>query len=684
LSEKLFLEFEASSNYIKDSISKLVGGNRVIDLLLHPPFEYRSLSIISPENSQKPEGVEVILEITILSHEPSFKISPKNPYKIFAEMEDGTSLIITFFAGNAGMWKGIFKEGSKYKIACKLQKFGSNYHTTHPKILPKTEVKKLETNRDALSPRYPLTGNLTQIIIKNTIEKHLRFVKNFGEDWTKEFLPSLEEAILQLHNPSSIEDAEKARKRLAFDELLAKNLAFLIANSRVEKEVSPKIEFNQNFLSNALKVLPFDLTDDQSSALTQILKLQGENKQNNALLQGDVGSGKTVVAILASINAVLAGFQVAVMSPTFILAKQTFEAFLQIAEQFNISVLFISGEDKGRKRREKARLIEEGEAQIVVGTHALFSEDIKFARLGYAIIDEQHRFGINQRLALSTKSSGVKTLLMTATPIPRTLQMALIGDIEMIYIKNKPKNRKDIITKLFSEEKLEEIISASERKIASGEQVYWVVPFIEEAEEGGARRNGTSIEMRKKVLHERFGEKLAIVHGKMKEGEIDAEMLKFKTGERKIMLATTVIEVGVNVPNATLIVIESAEGFGLSTLHQLRGRVGRGDLQSYCFLIASSKSETVITRLKTITNSNDGFFIAEKDMEMRGSGAIFSKMQSGFEGFKFVKPSEDAEIFKSAKIKAREIFKNDPNLEGNIVNLMKFYNYDIFINYFKI
>ncbi len=659
----------------------------MIDLLLHAPFEYRSLAILSGEDVKKPEGVEVILEITILSHEPSFKISTKNPYKILAEMEDGTTLVLTFFAGNAGIWKNLFKEGMRLKIACKLQKFGSNYYTTHPKILPKIDEEKLESKNGVVSPRYPLTGNLTQIIVKNYIEKHLKFVKKFQKDWKEQGfmdLMSFEDAVCKLHSPTMIEDAEKARKRLAFDELLAKNLAFLVANFKAEREASPIIKLNQNFLSNVLKVLPFDLTEDQTSALDEILKLQIENKQNNALLQGDVGSGKTVVAILASINAVLEGFQVAVMSPTFILAKQTFDAFTQIAGQFGISIIFFSGEDKGKARKVKLTSIQEGKGQIIIGTHALFQNDVSFARLGYVIIDEQHRFGINQRLALSEKSIGVKTLLMTATPIPRTLQMALIGDIETIYIKNKPKNRKEIITKIFSEEKLSEIIEAVGRKIASGEQVYWVVPFIEEAEEEGIRRSGVSIEMRKQILGEKFGEKLAIVHGKMKESEIEAEMLKFKAKETSIMLATTVIEVGVNVPNATLIVIESAEGFGLSTLHQLRGRVGRGDLQSYCFLIANSKSETVLTRLKTIATSNDGFFIAEKDMEMRGSGAIFSKMQSGFEGFKFVKPMEDAELFKSAKLKAKEIFKKNHNLEGDINYLMKFYNYDIFINYFKV
>jgi ATP-dependent DNA helicase RecG len=686
LEDEIFNEFKCSSDYTKEKLIYLVGGNRVIDLLLFSPIEYITFSLLQ-NKTNKPEGVEVVVDVLILNHEPSFKISSKNPYKINAEFDDGNSLVISFFAGNASMWKAMFKENSKYKIACKLQKFGSVYYAVHPKIVKLTQSDLVKEGA-ILEPKYSLTGNLNQSTIKNIIQKHLKFITNFKSDWCNDDFLNLQDAITQLHSPKTLEDAEKARTRLAFDELIAKNLAFYLANLSVRSEVSPSIKYNPSFLKKALNILPFGLTQDQESSLNQIIKLQEEEVQNTVLLQGDVGSGKTIVAILCAINVALSGLQVAVMSPTFILASQTFLSFVEIADIFGIEVLFFSGDDKGKKRAEKLMKIKTNQAKIIIGTHALFSSDVEFHRLGYAIIDEQHRFGINQRLALSTKSLGVKTMLMTATPIPRTLRMALFGDIEIAYLKEKPKNRKEIITKLFSKNKIPEIVEAIKRKINNGEQIYWVVPFIDEAEDESKERSGTSIEIRQKSLNEHFTkEQIGVIHGRMKEAEINQIMQRFKSREISLILATTVIEVGVNVPNATVMVIESAENFGLSTLHQLRGRVGRGDLQSYCFLITSANGGVNFNKLKILTASNDGFFIAEKDMEIRGSGAILSKMQSGFEGFNFVKLERDTDLVKLAKKYAKDIFNRDPNLETKeglaLKTLLRFYNYDYLIQYRK-
>jgi ATP-dependent DNA helicase RecG len=689
LQDKIYNDFAYASEYAKKAISELIDGKRVIDLLLFVPINYGYACVLN-SNTPKPEGVDLVADVIILSHLPSFKISPKSPYKILAEFEDSTPLTFYFFGGNAGFWKSSFKENTKYTVTCKLQKIGKGYQAVHPKIIKSTEII---TNSGILTPRYSSIGNVSPGLIRNLIEKNIELLEDFTEDWYLKTWDgnlggiSINQALHLIHYPKTIEDIEKARKRLAFDEFLAKNLAFLIANFNTQKIPSPVINLNQNFLNNTLKELPFELTQDQLFAFKQIADLQAKSIQNSVLLQGDVGSGKTIVAMLAAINAVLNGFQVAVMSPTSILARQTFDIFEKIASKFGISVMFFSGEDKGKKRQRKTEEIKENRVQIAIGTHALFSDDVVFANLGYVIIDEQHRFGTNQRFALTSKSSNVKTLLMTATPIPRTLSMALFGDIEVVYIKEKPKNRKEIITKLFGKEKILEIIEAIKRKIAQGEQIYWVVPFIEEAEDEG-KRNGTSIEERMPMLKQHFKEdQISVVHGKMKEAEISAEMLRFKEGKTKIMLATTVIEVGVDVPLATVIAIESAENFGLSSLHQLRGRVGRGDLQSYCFLIAGLKSENK-SRLNIITSSNDGFFIAEKDMEIRGSGAIFSKQQSGFEGFKFFNPSKDFEIAKLAKLEAKRIFNENSHLTSEygkkIRHLLKFYNYDTLISYYKI
>ena len=689
-SSSLFQDFTTSNKYTLSCLQDLISGKRIIDILFFPPADYKSVEILESTidfTKSILEKTDVILEVSIVSHQPSFKITPKTPYKIFAETESGQEILLVFFAGNAGMWKSTFKENQKYSLLCKLQKMGKILSTSHPKILNNTP--KIKQDGGGIFPRYPLSGALTQNFITNFVAKHLPLFENFQEDWHLDgkFLP-LNQAIKLLHTPKTQEDVTKAKLRLAYDELFAKHLAYFIANFKLGEVQSDAINLNQHFLSEVLEVLPFELTEDQEIALKTLLTLQAKDTQNTALLQGDVGSGKTVIALLLALNVVKSGLQVAIMSPTFILASQTFASFSEICSKLNVEIIFFSGEDKGKRRHEKLQKIKTGEAKIIIGTHALFSADVEFAKLGYIVIDEQHRFGTNQRLQLTSKAQGVKTLLMTATPIPRTLSMALYGEIEVIYIKNKPKNRKEIVTKLFSQDKIPDIIEAVKRKMEANELIYWVVPLIEEGEEGKEVR-GTSIEKRFSELKGCIDENLiSVVHGKMKEKEIFAEMEKFQAGKTKIMLATTVIEVGVNVPSATLMVIESAENFGLSALHQLRGRVGRGDLQSYCFLISSSKSENIVNRLKIITNSNDGFFVAEKDMEIRGSGAIFSKMQSGFEGFKFADFNEHKEIFRIAKVDAKKFFESDPNLESEIGlklrNLLKIYNYNILIDYFKI
>lgn len=623
-----------------------------------------------------------LIDVTVLEHLPSFKITKSTPYKILCHTEHGEQLTLIFFAGSANFWKASFKIGKMYPILCKVSKFGKEFRVVHPKISkvkPETEGKV-----GIIKPQYPLTENLKQTFIGGIVEKNINFIKGFVNDWCRRDFVSFEKALTMLHLPQTLEDVANAKKRLAYDELLSQNLAFLIANSKTTSLASLQIVTDRKLIDSLIKTLPFTLTQDQVLALEKILQLQAKPVQDNILLQGDVGSGKTVVALCAALNVIEAGHQVAVMSPTFILAKQTFELFQKVVAQFDIEVIFLSGEDKGSKRLQKLKQIAQNKPLIVVGTHALFSHDVVFGKLGFAIIDEQHRFGIAQRLELSMKENGIKTLLMTATPIPRTLSMALYGDIEIAYIRSKPSNRKDIVTKMFSFARVNEIIEAIKRKIELDERIYWVVPLISKDEDGEVSKNLTSIEERLEILQNIFGrEVISVVHGKMKDVDIGLEMQKFSSGITKIMLATTVIEVGVDVPSATVIVIESAESFGLATLHQLRGRVGRGHLQSYCFLIYKSASEQVLTRLNIIKDSTDGFFIAEKDMELRGTGGIFKKMQSGFESFKFVDIKEHAELFNLAKQDAKEYFLQGFERNPNLKFLLQFFNYDQYINFFK-
>lgn len=688
--------FRIDNKYISSIIQKLIDGDRIIDLLLFSPNFYQTLEIVQSKTLDeilKTES-EVAIEVTIFSHTPSFIITKGSPYKIIALAPSGEELTLMFFAGNAGLWKNTFKIGSKYLLSCKISKFGRSFTTVHPKIFKKTQVI---ADSKIVKPRYPLSGNLTQEIVSSIVSKYAHNIEAFEEDqdWHKNSVPSkrnfisFKNALRDLHFPKSETHVRMAKERLAYDELLVRNLAFLIANAKFGSMPSHPFNTQRELIDKALKVLPFELTKDQLEALEAIFLLQKQSTQKNILLQGDVGSGKTVVALLAAVNAIEAGFQVAIMSPTFILARQTFEFFQSVLKPFDIPIIFLSGGDKGKKRKEKLQNIAKETPVIVIGTHALFSADVTFQKLGFVIIDEQHRFGIAQRLELTSKAPGVKTLLMTATPIPRTLSMALFGDIEVCYIKSKPKNRKDIITKVFPYSRLMEVIDAIKRKLKTGEQVYWVVPLIEEAESKDPKSNsksGTSIEERYQFLKEIFGEDMiSAVHGKMKDSEIELEMQKFQSGKAQIMLATTVIEVGVDVKAATVIIIESAENFGLSSLHQLRGRVGRGTLQSYCFLLYQLKTEHIMERLNIIASSNDGFFIAEKDMQIRGSGSIFSKHQSGFEEFKFFQLSEHSKIAIMAKEDAKEIFQTLQTSKGsqNFKNLMSFFGYDRHLGYFK-
>lgn len=676
---KLLDKIPLTNNYLASVLEKIIGGKRVIDLLLFPPLSYHKLENSNDKLLRDFSESELMqfLEVTIIEHFPSLKISPKKPYKIIAITNKLEEVSLNFFGGNALMWKNAFKKKCKYKIYGRIIKRGNNFTISHPKII--SDCLFDNANGFALKAYYTFSPPFTQVRMQFLIKKYLECLKDFKEEWLddKRFI-SFKEAIYLLHFPSTNEDIEKSRKRLAFDELLSRNLAFLLARSIAEKEISPSFHTQKKLINNVLEKLPFNLTEDQANALSNIIDIQKKTAQCNILLQGDVGSGKTLVALLAALNVVEAGYQVAIMAPTYILAHQTFNTFSNFIKEFPI--LFFSGEDKGRVRQKKLYEIASGNASIIIGTHALFSRDVIFKNLGFSIIDEQHKFGIEQRLELSMKAKGIKTLLMTATPIPRTLSMALYGDIEVCYIKSKPSERKEIITKIFSSAKITDIIGAVSRKIETGEKVYWVVPAIEEGEKNISL---VSLNERYKVLVKVFGEEqISVVHGRMKEIDIANEMERFQYKKTSIMLATTVIEVGLDIPTATVIIIESAESFGLATLHQLRGRVGRGGLQSYCFLIYRG-SGLIPDKLNIIANNNNGFIIAEQDMELRGSGTILRNLQSGFEAFRFANIQYDSELFKEAKLLAKKYLTlYNSNFPYSLKTLLMFFDYLSYLHYF--
>ncbi|MFP4313221.1 MAG: ATP-dependent DNA helicase RecG, partial [Alphaproteobacteria bacterium] len=408
--------------------------------------------------------------------------------------------------------------------------------------------------------------------------------------------------------------------------------------------------------------LPFDLTGAQRRTLDEIDADMDTPHKMLRLVQGDVGSGKTIVAALAMLRAVECGAQAALMAPTEILARQHYEGLKTYLEAAGVRVIVLTGRDKGKARETMLGQIKNGAAQIVIGTHAIFQDAVEFHDLGLAVIDEQHRFGVHQRLALSSKGKGTDILVMTATPIPRTLTLTAYGDMDVSRIDEKPPGRQPIDTRLISAEKIEEMIAGLRRQIEAGSRVYWVCPLVEESE----KIDLAAAEERYDILKHFLGEeRVGLIHGRMKGEEKDAAMEKFVRGDIAILVATTVIEVGVNVPEATIMVIEHAERFGLSQLHQLRGRVGRGSDKSYCFLLYHGPlGETAKERLSTMRDTEDGFLIAEKDLQLRGAGDILGTRQSGMVEFKLAIPSEHSDLIAAARDDARLIIDKDPKLES--------------------
>jgi ATP-dependent DNA helicase RecG len=470
--------------------------------------------------------------------------------------------------------------------------------------------------------------------------------------------------VQQVHRPEDefgLSPLHPARERLAYDELLANQLSLALVRLHQRKQNGRAWPTKGKLREKVGAALPFQLTNAQKNALAEIDSDMGEPLRMLRLLQGDVGSGKTIVAAMAMMNVIEAGAQAAIMAPTEILARQHEESFAPWLKAAGIEYVTLTGRNKGKEREEIMAQIESGAAQVVIGTHALFQESVAFRNLGLAVIDEQHRFGVHQRLQLSQKTKGTDVLVMTATPIPRTLTLTAYGDMEVSRIDEKPPGRQPIDTRLISKEKIEDMISAVGKQIAKGAQVYWVCPLVEESE----TLDLEAAEARYDVLRERFGAKVGLVHGRLKSQEKDEIMGAFARDEIKILVATTVIEVGVNVPNATIMVIEQAERFGLAQLHQLRGRVGRGSEKSYCFLVyANGLTETAKERLRIMRETEDGFVIAEKDLELRGGGEILGTRQSGLPTFRLADLTLHADLLTAARDDTKLILARDSELEN--------------------
>ncbi|MBN9670673.1 ATP-dependent DNA helicase RecG [Roseibium aggregatum] len=649
-------------------VSGLVGGlpdrdATVADLLFHIPH-----SLIDrrhrPGIAYSENGDIVTLDVTIGRHMPPPRNS-KAPYKITA-FDDTGQIDFVFFHPRGDWLAKTFPEGERRIVSGKVEWFHERPQMVHPDYSLKPEEA---AQMPAIEPVYPLTAGLASKTLQKAMKAALEKLPDVPE-WLneahlhREGWPDFKEALQTLHAPgekSDIEPQSLFYQRLAYDELLASQLALALVRAHM-RTLGGIARTPSGALQNAvIGALPFQLTASQAKAIEDINADLAEPVRMLRLLQGDVGAGKTVVALAALAQVIETGAQGALMAPTEILARQHFASMAPLCEKAGIRLALMTGKDSQKERRIRQEQLDAGEIDLVVGTHALFQGSVTFKDLGMVVVDEQHRFGVHQRLALSGKGQGVDVLVMTATPIPRTLVLTCFGDMDVSRLTEKPAGRKPIKTVSVSLDRLDEIMSRVGAAISEGQKVYWVCPLVEESE----KIDLAAVEDRHRVLEHELHQRISLVHGRMTADEKDAAMADFKSGATRVLVATTVIEVGVDVPDATIIVIEHAERFGLAQLHQLRGRVGRGDKPSSCVLLYKGPlGETAGARLNIMRETNDGFLIAEEDLKLRGGGEILGTRQSGTPGFRIARAEDHADLMEIARDDARLILETDPDLKS--------------------
>jgi ATP-dependent DNA helicase RecG len=591
--------------------------------------------------------------------------TPAQPWKV--RTFDGTGfLTLTFFGGVGAGLEARHPVGSRRIVSGKVERFGSELQIAHPDyILPLERAAELPE----LEPVYPATAGLPARSVRRYVLDALARVPDLPEwedpAWrTREGFPTWREALQRLHEPRSEADlAPQAphMRRLAYDELLAHQLA--MAQRKAERRAEPADAIPPSALGDAVRAaLPFTFTGAQDRSLADIRRDLAAGERMSRLIQGDVGSGKTVVAMTAMADVAAGGAQSALMAPTEILARQHYETMVKPLTDQGISVILLTGRDKGAARAEKLRALASGAAKVVVGTHALFQDDVAFDKLRLAVIDEQHRFGVAERLRLQAKGHATHLLAMSATPIPRTLELTVYGDLDVSRIDEKPPGRTPVATRAVPMGRVDEVEARLRAATAEGAQAFWICPLVSESELVDLK----AAETRAAELRQRIGPGVGLIHGKLPPAEKDAVMAEFAEGRLSVLVATTVVEVGVNVPNATIMVIEQAERFGLAQLHQLRGRVGRGRRESACVLLYDAPlSEIAQRRIDILRRTDDGFLIAETDLELRGGGDALGLKQSGFPDYVFADPFAHRDLIAAAGDDARLIVTRDPRLESS-------------------
>lgn len=645
----------------------LLGRNdsaRLVDLLFHLPtgaIDRRA----RPTIREAEVGNVVTLQVTIDRHRPPPSKQSRAPYLIYASDDTG-DVVLTYFRGDRTYLEKLLPVGDVRYVSGVAQMFDGTLQIVHPdRVVDEAGLAKLPQ----IEPVYPLTEGLAIGAVRRASAQVIEKVPVLPEWISPEVVrrgqfPPFAEALSRVHapvEPTDILPDSPYWKRLAYDELLAGQLALALVRAQLRRPAGTRNTGDGRLRHAIIDALPYALTGSQQEAAEAIARDLEQPVRMLRLLQGDVGSGKTIVALLAAAAVAETGKQAALMAPTEILARQHLKTIQPLATQAGLRVAILTGREKGRERKDILTRLAAGEIDLLVGTHAIIQDDVIYSKLALAIVDEQHRFGVRERLALTSKGASVDVLVLSATPIPRTLVLTYFGDMDISELREKPAGRQPIDTRAVPMDRLNEMTDAVGRAIDAGKLVYWICPLVEESETTDLS-NATE---RFETLQKRFGNKVGLVHGRMRGAEKDNVMARFAAHEINILVATTVVEVGVDVPNATIMVIENAERFGLAQLHQLRGRIGRGKEASTCILLYKEPlGEMSSARLRVIRETTDGFRIAEEDLKLRGEGDVLGTRQSGLPGYRLAQPVVHAQLIAQARDEAVRIMRDNPALEG--------------------
>ncbi len=635
---------------------------RLIDLLFHLPTGFVDRRNQPKLSAVTPETV-VTVAVTVDRHRPPPPNRPRAPYNIDTS-DDTNTLTITYFNARKDYLEKLFPEGETRYVSGVTTLYDGHLQMVHPdRVVDAAGFASLPL----IDPVYPLTEGLHPNQLRKALDLALHRLPELAEwqdaAWLKRnSFPGFAEALRSVHHPAEpadLEPASAAWSRLAYDELLAGQLALALLRGHMRTRAGRGSAAEGLLRARIVAALPYSLTPSQQRAVDDIIADLAQPNRMLRLLHGDVGSGKTVVALLAAATVIEAGRQAAFMAPTEILARQHFATIARLAPAAGIRLAILTGRERGRERAEILSALAAGDIDLIVGTHALFQDDVAFHDLALAVVDEQHRFGVHQRLALTRKGEAVDLLVLTATPIPRTLVLTYFGDMDISELREKPAGRQKIDTRALPLERLGEVIDAVERALDDGRRVYWVCPLVEESETVDLAAAADRYE----ALRKRFGDTVELIHGRMRGPEKDRAMARFAEGSARILVATTVIEVGVDVPEASVMVIEHAERFGLAQLHQLRGRIGRGAAHSTCLLLYKAPlGETAKARLAILRETDDGFRIAEEDLRLRGEGDLLGTRQSGMPGFRLARLEVHGKLLSAAREDAALVLNRDPRL----------------------